>query len=205
MIMNIQNYKTIEEIIEKYKNDILYCIYSESKNRFINKPCKLSEKSSLIIPAVSFFNNFMEFDKFAICTNWEDLYLNFEDALKETNRRNSFYDKLKFRPYISLKIMEEHTNDLLYMEKEITNNLKDFTNFEGIDFCDVSANEIQIRGHHKQIKNYTYGDQPTIKYDFSNIDSAIKEFITMWKEIDNPNEVNKKLKFIREGEKYGWN
>ena len=87
---------------------------------------------------------------------------------------------------------------------EINTALKDYPNFDGVDFCDVGANGIQIRGHHKQIGGYTYGSQPTIKEDLSNITEATQEFIDMWKAEDTPMKVLKFKEFISFGEKYGW-
>ena len=52
----------------------------------------------------------------------------------------------------------------MYIESQINKCLCGFENFQGIDFCNVGAGGIQIRGHHKQIKGFTYGSQPTIKY-----------------------------------------
>ena len=53
-------------------------------------------------------------------------------------------------------------------------------------------------------KEYTVGDQPTIKYDFSNIEEVILEFIDMWRKNDRPDSVRKYQEFLSWGEKYGW-
>ena len=87
---------------------------------------------------------------------------------------------------------------------EINTALKDYPNFDGVDFCDVGANGIQIRGHHKQIGGYTYGYQFTIKEDLSDIAEKTQEFIDMWKVEDTPAKVSKFNEFISFGEKYGW-
>lgn len=82
--------------------------------------------------------------------------------------------------------------------------LRDYENFMGLDFCDVGADGIQIRGHHKELENYTFGEQYTIKYDFSNWAEAMYSFIRMWKEYDNPDYLQKYKEFLSDGEKYGW-
>lgn len=87
---------------------------------------------------------------------------------------------------------------------EINTALKDYPNFDGVDFCDVGANGIQIRGHHKQVKRYTYGNQLTIKEDLSNIIEVTEEFIDMWKQLDIPEKVQKFIDFLEMGKKYGW-
>lgn len=110
----------------------------------------------------------------------------------------------KHKPYLRDDILSEHKEKLIHIEQEITKQLTDYENFDGIDFCDVNAGGIQIRGHHKQINGYTYGKQPTIKYDFSNYLECIDEFVQMWKEYDTPNKVRDEQWFIEQGEKYGW-
>lgn len=106
---------------------------------------------------------------------------------------------------MALEMLEEHFIDLMYIESEINKCLSAFENFQGIDFCNVGAGGIQIRGHHKQIKGYTYGSQPTIKYDFSNIEEVICEFIDMRRRSDTEQKIAKEKEFIYYGEKYGWN
>lgn len=86
----------------------------------------------------------------------------------------------------------------------IVTALDSFENFDGIDFCDVGAGGIQIRGHHKQVEKYCFGEQVTIKYDFSNLIEAINEFIAMWKAHDNDEAIQDYLGFIHWGEKFGW-
>ena len=110
----------------------------------------------------------------------------------------------KYKPFLKEKILKEYLNELTYIENEITKKLKNFPNFNGIDFCDVNADGIQIRGHHKLIKGYTYGSQPTIQYDFSNYEECINKFIKMWKEFDTPEQVKSYQNFITDGEKWGW-
>lgn len=117
---------------------------------------------------------------------------------------NTITHEFRFKPYLRGWAMVERRDDLLKLQDYIEEALKEFPNFLGVDFCDVGARGIQIRGHHADIKNYTYGDQPTIKYDFSNMYDAADEFIKMWKQIDNPESVRKQLDFIAMGEKYGW-
>lgn len=102
-------------------------------------------------------------------------------------------------------MLEEHFIDLMYIELKINKYLSAFENFQGIDFCNVGAGGIQIRGHHKQIKGYRYGSQPTIMYDFSNVEEVICEFIDMWRRSDTEQKIAKEKEFIYYGEKYGWN
>lgn len=115
-----------------------------------------------------------------------------------------YFDTFKYKPYLKEKLLVEHLEELRCIEKTIAEKLKDYPNFLGVDFCDVSARGIQIRGHHSQIKSYTYGSQPTIEYDFSNYPNIIGEFVSMWEQCDTPERIKNELSFIADGEKYGW-
>ena len=110
----------------------------------------------------------------------------------------------KYKPYLSNKILTKNFNELKRIETEINNKLKDYDNFQGIDFCNVGAEGIQVRGHHKLIKGYTYGKQPTINYDFSNCKEVVEEFVDMWVKHDTEEKLKRELDFISYGEKYGW-
>lgn len=166
------------------------------------KPCVLSDKYYHTIQFIQEDNNITN----ALYGFYEEnLFDNKDIAQKRLNYiKRLYFETFKHTPYLSVSIIENHLQELLYIENKITEALKDFENFQGIDFCNVSAGGIQIRGHHKRIKNYTYGIQPTIKYDFSNIEECIQEFIEMWKQYDTPEKVNVELRFIEDGEKYGW-
>lgn len=114
--------------------------------------------------------------------------------------KNNFQRK----PYMKDKMLEENYDKLIYIESEINKQLANFEGFDGIDFCDVSAGGIQIRGHHKEVKGYTYGDQITLKYDLSNSEEAIELFVEMWKEQDTPKNLKEYKDFIAAGERWGW-
>lgn len=190
-----------------YKTKVFYYVKTGCGGKFVSVPCVLSNNDwDIDFPFVRFFDDEMRIDvSYSNGANWKNLYDNFEEAKTEARRRNGLYfECFRYKPFLKLDILEEHKEQLMYIEKEINNQLLYFENFQGIDFCDVSAGGIQIRGHHKKIKGYTYGSQPTIKYDFSNVEQVIYEFVEMWKERDNPTSVNKNLSFIRWGEKYGW-
>lgn len=106
--------------------------------------------------------------------------------------------------FLSKEMFDEHKDDFIKIGNEIKEKLSNYPNYIGCDFCDVNAGGIQIRGHHKDIKNYTFGEQVTIKYDFSNIDKVADEFASYWKEADQPKNVSDYKRFLRMGEKYGW-
>lgn len=192
-----------------YKNKVFYYVRKGANGKFAAEPCMLSDYEwDIDFPFVRFLND-KDNKKLGLSVStgagWKNIYDSFEQAKAEARRRNHIYfECFRNEPYLKLDILQGHLKELMYIEQEINKCLVGFENFEGIDFCDVHAGGIQIRGHHKQIKGYTYGSQPTIKYDFSNIEEAISEFIDMWRKADRPHEVDEEQRFIRFGEKYGW-
>lgn len=110
-----------------------------------------------------------------------------------------------FKSYLSEDTYKEHKEELINAAEKIKEGLKEYPNFAGVDFCDVSANGgIQVRSHHKEVKGYTFGNQFTIKYDFSNIEEVIKETIEDWKRLDNEKYLSDYQNFLYQGEKWGW-
>jgi len=97
-----------------------------------------------------------------------------------------------------------HLNALCESSECIENILSEkFPNFDHVDFCDVNANGIQIRGFIKKISGLTFGNQPTIKYDFSNLYETISEFIKDWEQIDTPENINYYRRFLADIAEYG--
>lgn len=119
-------------------------------------------------------------------------------------KRNIQLEGSKHLSYLSDFTIDNYKDKLIYIQNTIMEQLKDYPNFNGVSFSDVSAGGIQIKGHHMKINGYHYGDSPTIEYDFSNAEECIKIFIDGWKKVDNPDDYNSFIKFIEDGEKYGW-
>lgn len=137
--------------------------------------------------------------------DWRRLFDSFEDAEREVKRLNSLYfDGFQYRPFLKIEKLEKNKEDLIKIEHDINKMLKGFEGFNGVDFCDVSAGGIQIRGHRKQVKGYTYGRQPTIKYDFSNKKDVVVEFVEMRYNNDEDKKIVCENEMIRQGEKWGW-
>ena len=90
------------------------------------------------------------------------------------------------------------------IREEIERALYDVPTFVGMDFCDVYAGGVQLRGHHKDVPGYSYGAQITLLYDLSNADDAIAQFIAAWKAKDTPADVGAYQSFLEEGQKWGW-
>ena len=123
-------------------------------------------------------------DRYSKLKGLNDLYVSFIEAKEIKRKYNTMISKFDFSPYMEIEMIEKHFEELLFIQNDIHKKLKGYENFLGIDFFFFFANGIQIRGHHKDITGYTYGKQPTIKYDFSNINEAISEFVNMWFEYD---------------------
>ncbi|UUV25912.1 MULTISPECIES: hypothetical protein [Lysinibacillus] len=146
-----------------------------------------------------------ELENFSRNCNSKNLFKELDKAEKRAKYLNKiYYELFKYKPFLNEELLSNNINKLLEIEKSITEGLLDYPNFEGIDFCDVSAGGINIRGHHKEISGYTYGNQPKIEYDFSNYKEVVGEFIEMWKNQDTPEKVKGEQWFISQGEKYGW-
>ena len=105
--------------------------------------------------------------------------------------------------YLKKPEHKEHEEDFRMIRKRIMEALKDYKNFNGVDFVDVNAGGIQINGRHKKTGHYYY-ILSTIRYDFSNVDEAIDEFVNAWKEYDTPKRIRDFTDFIETCQKYGW-
>lgn len=136
--------------------------------------------------------------------DWKDLFESYDEANKIVTSRNKLLKSFRYPPFITEECLLQHSDKLNYIEQQIDKLLTNFENYNGIDFCDVGAGGIQVRIHHKAIKGYTYGDQKTIKYDFSNFKEIPLQVVEEFLKIDNPEAISKQQEFIRMGEKYGW-
>lgn len=197
---------TREQLLDLFSQRIFYYVSANKSDRNM-KPCILDREGAWhpTTPYVVFFNKEMQLEPFTQCVRWENLYDGWEEANKQIKHIDRLYTKGFWRkPFVSVSTLEKFKGEMVRIEKLINKGLKDYPNFLGIDFCDVSANGIQIRGHHKAITTHTYGNQPTIKYDFTNKNEVIDEFIEMWKQLDTPDEVKSYTDFIDFGNKYGW-
>lgn len=106
--------------------------------------------------------------------------------------------------FIKYKWVMEHYNELSKLKKELDKLVEKYENLVGYDFCDVSAGGVQIRLKHKEIKNYTFGRQITIKYDCSNINEVLDLVEKAWVEDDTEENVNFDKRMIADCEKWGW-
>lgn len=201
MIVPYDGNVNIRLVVKRFKNKTFYYVSTFDNYKYSVKPCVLSEASLQTFPFVRYFDN----SGFSQGASWKRLFDKLEDAENEARRVNSLYfDGFKYKPYLKVEELEEHKVELLIIENLINKLLYGFEGYNGIDFCNVGAGGTQIRLHHKQIKGYTYGDQITILPDYSNINDVAIDVIKTWIKHDTPNNVKRELKFIADGEKYGW-
>ena len=193
-----------EKLLELYRNRVFFYV---SDNTQQIQLCILDREHSWnpATPFVTMLNDDFTLSSFSQCVGWDMLYDGWEEADKRVKHIEKLYTKSFYKkPIVSILTLEKYKGELVKIEKEISERLKEYPNFLGVSFCDVHAGGIQILGYHKEIKNHTYGNVITIAYDFSNKDEVANEFVEMWKAQDNPESVNK-LKFILDyGDKYGW-
>lgn len=176
-------------------------LYVINENEFKIESCELAEKSS---DMVRIYKN-GELSSWSRGFRDGTLYAMKDEAEKGLAKLKSLYfDDFKYKPFMRVELLEKCKNTLVKIEQSINKLLSEYENFQGIDFCDVSAGGIQIRGHHAQIKGYTYGRQLTIQYDMSNSLDMVAEFVEMWRAVDTPEKIASEKLYIFEGEKYGW-
>lgn len=195
-----------ERLLELFKKRVFYYV-NESKGGYYLKPCVLDREGAWhpSTPYIICFDENMSLENFKICVGWENLFDSWNEAEKRVEHIEKLFTKGFYKkPFVTISTLEKYKGEMVRIEKLINERLKDYPNFLGIDFCDVNAHGIQITGHHKEIKHYVFGSQPTIKYDFANKEEVITEFVEMWKEKDTPSSVSKYKKFIEIGESLGW-
>ena len=198
---------TLKQVLEKYKETVLYYLNSSCKSgKATVKPCMISPMTNKEdVLWVNFFDNDFKLNvEYSQYVSWDKLYVLKEEADNKAKHINELYSSFRYEPYVSVDILENHLDELYETEKLIDKLLSSFENYEGIDFCDVSAGGIQVRIHHKAIKGYSYGNQFTIKYDFSNIKEIPWQVARHFYEIDTPEQINDMKSFISFGERYGW-
>lgn len=186
-------------VYEKFKDCVFYHV---SGSQSVVKPCVL--KCSCNLLTIRIFDKDWELSDCSQCFNWEDMFLDYNEAKKLSKERNDRISSFRHRPYMSHKMLEEHFDELKRTEALIDKMLSGFENYGGIDFCNVGAGGIQVRIHHNSITGYTYGQQKTILYDFSNIDEIPFEVVKEFVRIDVPEAILREKSFIAMGEKYGW-
>jgi hypothetical protein len=89
----------------------------------------------------------------------------------------------------------------------INMKLEGYPNFAGVDFCDVRAGGIQIRGHHALLTEkygYTYPEESvTINYDFSNLQEAAEDFVELWEKYDTKDYIDQAKRMYEDFIRYG--
>ena len=194
-------------VAKKYEDTVFYYVSYDKGGGAKVKPCKLEADDYEYM--IRTFDKDWNLDIGMFHFRWENLFTDSEDAKQYANQINQLYDSFRHKPYVAYSILKEHEDVFINIENLVNKLLDGFENYDGIDFCDVGANGIQIRIHHKMIKGYTYGKQHTILYDFSNtMDGGIEMALTVVKEFlvnDDDDSIRHELNMIADGEKYGWN
>lgn len=194
--------KSYQYIYKHYKNTPLWIVHKDKFGIGKVKKCYLYSIGNLKIPIIMYKDGAL--NGMYTPVTWEMLYTSEDSANEELKAFQKLYsENFDFKPYINPQTMSQYRDTLLEIQDTIHFYLKDFPNFLGIDFCDVSAFGIQIRGYHKNTLPYTF-IQTVLKYDFSNKEEATQNFIGMWKLNDVPKVVTEYQEFLAEGEKYGW-
>lgn len=106
-----------------------------------------------------------------------------------------------YTPYLS-RTYEDKYLELVRAQNIVNERLKDYEDYGGVRFSDVSAGGIQMT----PVNNKTPISlaSATIKYDFSNVDEAIDEAVRDFIKTDNEKEIKYANSFYEDGMKYGW-
>lgn len=139
-----------------------------------------------------------------VMTKWDHLFETEEEAQETANLYNETIKCFDHVPLIDIKKLVANREALINIQNKINEKLKNHPNFDSIDFCDVGANGIQIRLHHKQIDGYTLSEQATLKYDLSNIEEVIDTSVNNFIAFDTEDNIKGYKEFLAEGDKYGW-
>lgn len=139
-----------------------------------------------------------------VMTKWDHLFETEEEAQETANLYNETIKCFDHVPLIDIQKLVANREALIDIQNKINEKLKNYPNFDSIDFCDVGANGIQIRLHHKQINGYTLSEQATLKYDLSNIEEAIDTSVNNFIAFDTEDNIKGYKEFLAEGDKYGW-
>ncbi len=139
-----------------------------------------------------------------VMTKWDHLFETEEEAQETANLYNETIKCFDHVPLVDIKKLVANRETLIDIQNKINEKLKNHPNFDSIDFCDVGANGIQIRLHHKQIKNYTLSEQATLKYDLSNMKEVIDESVENFIKFDTKDNIRGYKEFLAWGDKYGW-
>ena len=139
-----------------------------------------------------------------VMTKWDHVFETEEEAQETANLYNETIKCFDHVPLVDIKKLVANREVLIDIQNKINEKLKNYPNFDGIDFCDVRANGIQIRLHHKQINDYTLSEQATLKYDLSNIEEVIDTSVNNFIAFDTEDNIKGYKEFLAEGDKYGW-
>jgi hypothetical protein len=97
-------------------------------------------------------------------------------------------------------------NEFAQTKEYIRKQLSDFPNFVDIEFHESYDKKIKMLGIHAVLTNkygYYFGDQPSIKPDYSNLQEAADEFVAMWKYYDTEEYIKKAIEMYQEFARWG--
>ena len=111
------------------------------------------------------------------------------------------------RHFLPVEVVINHKKDLIRIYNAIVEALKEYPDFDGIEFFAAFDTGIRVDLHHKKYHGYIYAGQPVIKYDFSNSEEVINQAVKIWQNSENPEYLKNYLdfqQFLDWGDKYGF-
>lgn len=108
----------------------------------------------------------------------------------------NFTAEFDHKPYLTHDQLVYHRQELLRAQDAINESLKDFPDFDGIQFIRNERNHILLYGCHKQITKHYFIGPFDIDPECDNLDDVVDAFIENWEEKDTPNTVDWEKRFF---------
>lgn len=131
------------------------------------------------------------------CRLWDVFESKEEAEQRLAEFKKAYVHTFKRRPDVPIEIIHAYESKLRNIEAEIEEALSGYENFDGIDFCWLGWERgIQIRGYHKQIEGFPYGNKVVVNRTCSNAYEGVRKFIAMWKKVDKPSKIASKKRLL---------
>ena len=131
---------------------------------------------------------------------WRDIY----DTHEEAGKRAEFLNDLYFtgfgsRPFLDEECLIRNKEGLVLVEEKINAKLSHRPNYKGVWWSSTLDGSFFIHFKHRDVEGYNYPGSVKIKEDLSNYDEVLEGIVTIWEELDTPENVEAFKMFLKEG------
>lgn len=139
-------------------------------------------------------------DTHSFCVRWEDIY----DTREEADKRAEFLNDLYFtgfgsRPFLDEECLIRNKEGLVLVEEKINAKLSHRPNYGGVWWSSALDGSFFIHFKHRDVEGHNYPGTAKIKEDLSNYDEVLEDIVTIWEELDTPENVEAFKMFLKEG------